>query len=106
MDVKNYLACKKDYSCKSTTCICENIKLMKSIVDNLKMVWDEVIYVVDMVSANVTKTIPINVISTVSINCHNKKVRYKMDYALLELLMNKVLFIVTFICRYHTKIRK
>lgn len=77
---------------------------MKSIVENLKMVWDEVIYVIDMVSANVTKTIPINVTITVSINCQNKKVRYKMDYALL--LMNKVLFIVTFICRYHTKIRK
>ena len=59
-----------------------------------------------MVSANVTKTIPINVTSTVSINCLNKKVRYKMDYALLELLMNKVLFIDPFICRYHTKIRK
>ena len=59
-----------------------------------------------MVSGNVTKTITINVTSTVSINCHNKKIRYKMDYALLELLMNKVLFIVTFICRYHTKIRK
>ena len=79
---------------------------MKSIVENLKMVWDEVIYVIDMVSANVTKTIPINVTITVSINFQNKKVRYKMDYALLELLMNKVLFIVTFICRYHTKIRK
>ena len=41
MNVKNYLACKKDYSCKSTTCNCENIKLIKSIVDNLKIVRDE-----------------------------------------------------------------
>ena len=46
---------------------------------------DEVIRVIDIVPTNVTKTIPINVTSTVLINFHNEKVRYKMDYALVEL---------------------
>ena len=43
-----------------------------------------------------TNTIATNAISTVSINCHNLKVRYKMDYILLAILsVIIVLFMIT-----------
>ena len=72
---------------------------MKSIiVGNSKVVCDEIIYVLDIISTNVT-----NAISAVSTNCHNKKVRCKMNYILLAfLLVMIVLFIITFICHYYT----
>ena len=62
--------CKKDYSWNPSTCICQDSKHLKRIVDYSysKIACDEIIYVTDIVSTNVT--------STVSINSDDKKVRY------------------------------
>ena len=49
-ECKNYRRCKKDYSWNLTTCICENGKYLKSIVDDSKIVCDEIIYVMDIIS--------------------------------------------------------
>ena len=57
----------------------------------------------DIVSRNVTNTIVTNVISTVSINHDNKKLRCKINYILLAfLLVIIVILIITFICHYYT----
>ena len=57
------------------TCICENSKYLKSIVEN-SVICDEIVSVTDSVSTNVTNMISTNVMSTVSINSFDKKVRY------------------------------
>ena len=94
---KNYRTCKKDYSWNPSTCICENGNCLKSIVDDSvsrAMKLDMFI-----VSTNVT--------STVSINCHNKKVRYKIDCYILHkvLLVIILLLTITIICYYYAKHR-
>ena len=58
------------------TCICENSKYLKSIVENSVIICDEIVIVTDSVSTNVTNMISTNVMSTVSINSFAKKVRY------------------------------
>ena len=55
-----------------TTCICENSRYWKSIVNDSVILCDEIISTTDSVSANVTNTISINVTGTVSINSNNK----------------------------------
>ena len=57
------------------TCICENSKYLKSIVEN-SVICDEIVSVTDSVSINVTNMISTNVMTTVSINSGDKKVRY------------------------------
>ena len=102
-ECKNYRSCKNDYGCNPSISICENGKYLKSIVDDLKIVSDEFMYVVDVVSTNVRDTMAINTKSAVLINHDYKKVRYKTDYILLAfLLVIIVLFIVTFSCHYYT----
>ena len=71
--------CKKYYSWNPSTCICENIRYLKNIVDDSGIVCNEMINVADSVSANVTNTISANVTSTVSINSDDKKVCYKIN---------------------------
>ena len=57
----------------------------------------------DIASTNTANTITTNATSTVSIKCHSKKVRYKMDYILHTFLLVIIeLFRVTFICHYYT----
>ena len=64
---------QKSCSWNRRICICENSSCLKSIDDDLVVVCDEVINVVDSVSANVTNTISANVTSTVLINSDDKK---------------------------------
>ena len=55
------MTCKKDYSWNPITCIFENVKDLKSIFDDPKIVCDEIIQVIDIASANITNTISKNV---------------------------------------------
>ena len=48
-ECKDYCTCKKDCSFNSTTCICENNKYLKTIVDSLVIRSDETINVTDSV---------------------------------------------------------
>ena len=57
---------QKNYSWNPSTCVCENRKYLKSIIE-------EIISVMDTVSAKITNNIATNVIK----NFHSKKVRYK-----------------------------
>ena len=57
------IAHAKDYSWNPSTCICENGMYLKSIVDDLAIVSNEIIYVMDIVPTNVT------------INLDDKKIR-------------------------------
>ena len=82
-DCKKYCTCEKEYSSSSSMCICENGKYLKSIADDSKIVCDEIIYVVDIKSANVTNTIPTNVTGTVSSDFH-KKIKYEIDCYILQ----------------------
>ena len=75
---KNYLMCINVYSWNHSTCICKNGKYLKSIASYSKIVCYEIIYTMDIVSTNVTNTIPTNVTSVVSTNFY-KEVRYEMD---------------------------
>ena len=56
--------------------------IQKIFVMNLYMVWN--MCDICIVSTQMTNTIATNAISTVSINCHNKKVRYKIDCYILQ----------------------
>ena len=64
-ECKSYRNYEKDYY--------KNGKYLQSIADDSKNVYDEIIYVMNVVSTNMTNTIATNTTSTVSINCHNKK---------------------------------
>ena len=63
---------------------------------------DEIISALDIVSTKMA-----NVTSTFSINCHSKKVRYKIDcYILHTVLLGIILLlIITIICYYYAKHR-
>ena len=61
-----------------TTCICEGSRYLKSIDNDSVIVCDEFINAMESLSTIVTNTIAINVMTTISINSDNKKVRYKM----------------------------
>ena len=88
---------KKDYSWNSSTCIFENGKYLRIIVHNSKIVCDEIIYVMDIISANVT--------SAVSTNSDDKKVRYTLVCYILRtvLLVIILLFIIAIICYPYAK---
>ena len=75
---KNYHTCKKDYGWNPSTCSCENGKYPKSVADTSVVTCHEIIHVMDVVSTKLTSGIGTNSTSTVSINCRNKKVRYKL----------------------------
>ena len=59
--------CRKFYSWNSNTCIYNNSKHLKSVFDDSKVVFDEII----------------NATDSVSVSFDNKKVRYKMDCYIL-----------------------
>ena len=65
------------------------------------------LYVVDIVSTNVTNAISTSVTSTGSINYDDKKVRYKMECYILYtvLLMIILLFTIAITCDHYTKHR-
>ena len=98
-ECKSYHKCKKDYSWNPSTCIFENSKHLKHYVNDRRIVCDEVIHVIDIVSTNVT--------STISINSEDKKVRYKMDCYILHtvLLVIILLFMISIICYHYAKHR-
>ena len=85
----------RDCKCKfnSTTCNSnqkwnnENSNHLKCIADDSVIAWEETMYVMDIVSTNMTNTVPANmtnIISTnVSTNSDGKKVSYKTDYYIL-----------------------
>ena len=68
---------------------------------------DETVSVMDIVSMKTTNTIATNVTSTASINCHSKKVRYKIDCCIVHivLLVIILLLIIAIICYHYTKHR-
>ena len=66
MRVKNYRTCKKDCSWNLSTYICENDKYLKRFVFEVNKSLE-------------SNTIATNATSAVSINCHSKKLRYKID---------------------------
>ena len=64
--------------------------------------YDEIMYIMDIISNNVTNTIATNATSSMSINYHDEKRRHEIDYILVAfLLVIIVLFIITFICHYY-----
>ena len=99
---KNYHKCKKDYSWNASTCICENIKYVKSIADTLVTVCDEIIIVMDIVSTKKRNPVATNGMSTALINYHSKKVRdcYILHTVLLVIIL---LLIMTIICNHYAE---
>ena len=102
-ECKNYRKCKKNCSWNPSTCIYENDKYSKIIIDDSKIVCDEIISVKDIVSTKRTNTIATNV----SINPDGKKVRHKIDCFILHavLLVIILLLILTIICYHYGKHR-
>ena len=98
-EFKNYNKCKKDYSWNPRSCVCENSKYSKHIVNDSRIVCDEIIYVMYIVLTNVT--------STASKNSDDKKIRYKVDCYILDtvLLVIILLFIIAIICYHYAKQR-
>ena len=72
---KSYRKCGKDYIWNPSACICENNKYLKSIDDTSVIACDDILWVMHIVLTKVTITIA----TDISINCHTKKVRYKID---------------------------
>ena len=88
---KNYHQCKKDYSWNPSTCIFENSKYLKGNVDTSAIACEEIIYVMDIVSTKMRKTIARNM----PINFHSKKVRHKIDCNILyQVLLVLLLLLV------------
>ena len=104
---KNYRKHKKNYSCNPSTCTGDNSKYLIIISDDLKIVYDEIISVMDILSTKMTNTISTNATSTASINCHSEKTRYKIHCYILHtaLLVIILLLIITIICYHYAKHR-
>ena len=112
-ECKSYLTCQKDYSWNLSTCICENGKYLKSVLDDSKILCNEIISATDIVSTNVTNTIPTNVTKTIPTNVtstlltasDDKKVKYKMDCYILHtvLLVITLLFMIVIIYYNYAK---
>ena len=102
-ECKNYRKYKKDYSWNPSTCICENSKYLKSIANTSVIACDDIVSVMDIVSTKMTNTRATNV----SINCHTKKVRCKIDCYILHMVLLAIikLLIVTIICYHYEKHR-
>ena len=64
---------------------------------------DEIISFMDIISAKMTNTLA----SNVSINCHNKKVRYETDCYILQTVLLVIILVSTviIICYYYAKHR-
>ena len=101
-ECKIYLKCKKDYSWNPSSCICENSKYLKNIAYASMIECDEIISVMDIVSAKMTYTIAGNVTSTGSVNCLSKRVR---DYYILYTVLSLIILLLTIIiiCYYYAK---
>ena len=87
---KHYCTCKKDCSWNLSTCICDNDNYLKRFVFEVNKYLK-------------SNTIATNATSVVSINCHRKKLRYKIDCCNLHtvLLVIILLLIITIIwCHY------
>ena len=67
---------KRDYSWKPKTCICENSKYLKHIVDYSVIPFDEIMYVMDVVSTNITNTISTHMKNITATYSDGEKVRY------------------------------
>ena len=89
---------QKNYNWNLGTCICENYKYPKGTADTSVIDCDEIIYVMDIVSTNITSTIPINE----STNSGGKKVRYNIEcYNLITFLLVIIsLFIIAIFSTY------
>ena len=74
-EFKHYHECEKDYSWDPSTCICENSKHLKSVAYTLVTDYDEIIFVMDIVSPKKANIMATNLTSNTSINCYSKKVR-------------------------------
>ena len=97
-ECKSHHKYEKYYSWNPSTCICENSKYLKSIGDTSVIVYDEFIFVLDIVSTNMTNTIA----TSVSINFYNEDVRYKIDcYGLHAVLLTIMLILIVTIICYH-----
>ena len=59
----------------ASVCICKDDRYLKCVVDDSKILYDEIKYVMDIVSTKMANTTAINVRSTVSIISHSRKVR-------------------------------
>ena len=104
-ECRNYCKCKKDDGWNRSTCICENSKYLTSIANTSATECNKIIFVMHIVSITKTNTIAIkktNIISTASINCHSKTVRYCYIVHTV-LLVSKLLLIVTTICYHYAK---
>ena len=88
---------KKASYARASTCICENRKYLKIIIDTSVTECDEIITVMDTVSTKKT-----NVTSTVSINCHSVKVKdcYILHTVLIAIIL---LFVIIIICYHYAK---
>ena len=69
-ECKCYCERKKGYSWNPSTCTCENSKHLKMICYDSKIVYDEIISVIDIVSTKMTNAIATNL----SINSYDKKI--------------------------------
>ena len=97
-ECKNSRKCRKRYSWNPSACICENDKYLKSIADTSVIAYDEIISIINIVSTKMTNAIATNV----SINYHNKKVRWKIDcYIFYSVLLAIMLPLITAIICYH-----
>ena len=94
----------KNYSWNPSTCICGNSKHLKRISDNLWNACDEIVYVMHIVSTNMTKTISTNASTSSDV----KNVRYKTNCYIFRtvLLMIILLFIIVIFCCNNGKTEK
>ena len=102
-ECKNYSAYKKDNSWSPSKCICENSKYKKGIVDDSVIAYDEIVYVMDIVSAEMTNTIPTNVKNTMLTNSDDKKVRHKINCYILHTVLFDHITIIPIICYLYGK---
>ena len=99
-ECNNYCTCKKNFSWKPSTCICENGKCLKSIGDTSVIECDEITSIMDIASTKMTNTVAKNV----SKKSVDTKVKYSYIFYTVLLVIILVL-IITIICYHYVKHR-
>ena len=89
----------------ASTCICENIKFLKSVADASVNKCDGIVIVMDNLSTKKTNAIATNVTSIASVNWHSKKVRdcYVLHSVLLAFILLYNYYYLLSLCKKKVK---
>ena len=88
---KNDHKCQKDYSWNPSTCICENSKYLKSVVDTSVTECDEIVIVMNNLSTKMANIITTKKTNTITTNIRDCYILHSLSYNYCQLLLFSII---------------